>query len=122
LPGTAFYYGEDLSYTKLGDYAWYVVNSAARSQPVAQKLSNNWGLHDMSGNVWEWCSDWYADQYPGGTIVDPSGPLNGTERVLRGGSYLFDARNSRSAYRFRQSPLEAGSDRGFRVAVRKMAE
>jgi formylglycine-generating enzyme required for sulfatase activity len=112
-PGTPFYYGEDLSYETLPNYAWYSLNSAGTTQRVAQKLPNAWGLHDMSGNVWEWCADWYADQYPGGNVTDPEGPVSGMERILRGGSYLFDARSSRSAIRFRQGPLDAGNDRGF---------
>lgn len=120
-PGTPFYYGEDLSYETLPNYAWYSLNSAGTTQRVAQKLPNAWGLHDMSGNVWEWCADWYADQYPGGNVTDPEGPVSGMERILRGGSYLFDARSSRSAIRFRQGPLDAGNDRGFRVAVRKLS-
>ena len=76
----------------------------------------------MSGNVWEWCADWYADKYPGGTVNNPTGPANGNERILRGGSFLFDGRSSRSAYRFRQGSMDTESDRGFRIAVRKIAD
>jgi formylglycine-generating enzyme required for sulfatase activity len=76
---------------------------------------NAWGLHDMHGNVWEWCQDW-EDGYPAGHVIDPKGPSSGKDRVLRGGSWLDEARNLRSARRFKSSPYYRDADFGFRLA------
>ena len=77
------------------EVAWYEENSGKTTHPVGQKKPNELGLYDMSGNVWEWCSDWYK-KYPGGTFtgVDP-----GSYHVLRGGSYYYDGQYCRSAQR-----------------------
>ena len=89
-----------------GDYAgsldllsWYKGNSGETTHAVAQKQANAWGLYDMHGNVWEWCSNWYADTLPGGTVTDPVGPASGREHVHRGGSCGNTASECRSAYR-----------------------
>ena len=87
----------------LSNYGWYLDNSRdsgshrRRMQRVAQKRPNAWGLYDMHGNVWEWCSDWYASALPGG--VDPKGPATGYERVFRGGDWFDNASRCRSACR-----------------------
>ncbi len=68
---TAFYFGDDLEL--IGAYAWHAANSGGRTHPVGEKKPNAWGLHDMHGNVWEYCSDWF-DDYPEGAVTDPVGP------------------------------------------------
>ena len=94
--------------------AWYDENSGGRTHRVGRKGPNAFGLHDMMGNVWEWVGDWYGD-YPGGTVTDPVGPVSGSNRVLRGGSWGNYARNCRSAYRDWNSPGIRYGSLGFRL-------
>jgi formylglycine-generating enzyme required for sulfatase activity len=102
----------------LGDYAWYHANSGGMTHPVGQKKPNAWGLYDMHGNLWEWCSDWYAQNYAHAKAVDPQGPASGMFRVLRDGSWRCGPELCRSADRGGGlSP--SGGDYGFRVTLRK---
>jgi len=73
-------------------------------------------LHDMHGNVWEWCADRFG-YYPGGSVSDPTGAKDGSVRVLRGGSFLDEPNLIRSACRGRSSPATSLANNGFRVAL-----
>ena len=111
---SAYSFGE--SSKSLGDYAWFYENSNGQTHPVGEKKANAWGLYDMQGNVWEWCSDWYG-QYPKGAVSDPVGPREGSFRVIRGGSYFSEAANCRSANHNRHDPSDRFHYYGFRVAL-----
>jgi formylglycine-generating enzyme required for sulfatase activity len=112
---TRFSFGD--SDGSLDSYAWYSSNSGSQTHPVGQKQPNAWGLYDMHGNVWEWCSDWYADSYANANNVDPQGPGSGTSRVLRGGGWGYYPSICRSAYRAGGVPDGRNDGLGFRVAV-----
>jgi formylglycine-generating enzyme required for sulfatase activity len=89
-----------------------------QTETVGSYAANAWGLYDMPGNVWEWCSDWKdSDYYEDSPTDDPEGPSSGSHRVTRGGCWGSGARRCRSAERFRLSPGYRGGDFGFRVAL-----
>ena len=103
---------------ELGEYAWYFANSGSTTHPAGQKRPSGLGLYDMTGNVWEWCRDWYGEEYYAESPKDnPRGPSSGTYRVLRGGSWLFYPRLVRAANRDRIYPDSRFFNLGFRLAV-----
>lgn len=120
---TAFYYGDDPS--KLADYAWYYDNckKSAEMYPhiVGRKKPNNWGLYDMLGNVWEWCHDYFKEEYYlRSPTDDPEGPHQGSYRVLRGGAWFLDASLCRCATRQGRLPSALSTNLGFRLALHEL--
>ncbi len=111
-----FWWGSD--YDQLDQYEWFVDNSGNETHEVGQKLPNPWGLYDMNGNVWEWCSDWYDEDYyeecyP--SVIDPQGPEDGTTHVCQPGGYLSVAWGCRAAHFRGYSPSNVHSSIGFRL-------
>ena len=102
----------------LGSVAWYNDNSGRKTHAVKGKSPNELGLYDMSGNVWEWCSDWYDKEYYGkSSSVNPQGPSSGSHRVLRGSSWYFNGRGCRVLRRGSSIPGGRLSDFGFRLCL-----
>ena len=103
----------------IGLVAWYDDNNSGnRTHTVATKQANELGVYDMSGNAWEWCSDWY-DSYQSSSQSDPQGPSSGFGRVLRGGSYDYDAGDCRVSRRGFNAPGNRNGDLGLRLSCKK---
>ena len=100
----------------IDNVAWYDGNSGDKTHPVATKSPNELGIYDMSGNVWEWCADWYGD-YSSGRQTNPKGPYGGSGRVNRGGSWYNFARNCRSSIRIDDYPTYRDDLLGLRLAL-----
>jgi formylglycine-generating enzyme required for sulfatase activity len=129
----------------LAEHAWYSANADGKLHPVAQKRPNPWGLYDMHGNVWEWCTDWFSEDYyqqlaasperareaarkrssvreqrsseaTRTAIENPAGPESGSLRVFRGGSWYHDAVYCRSAFRLGSVPSYRRHVLGFRLS------
>jgi formylglycine-generating enzyme required for sulfatase activity len=118
---TRFSYGDDRNETQLEDYAWFARNSESMTHNVATRRPNPWGLHDMHGNVWEWCLDRFEGKYPGGSITNRPMTAQGNLRVARGGSWLYEPKGCRSANRDDYGPGNRCSDVGFRVVLAPLA-
>jgi formylglycine-generating enzyme required for sulfatase activity len=103
---------------KVNQVAWYDRNSNGRLHKKGQKEPNELGIYDMSGNVWEWCYDWY-DKYSKKPQTNPFGPKRGHSKVIRGGSWLYYGRYCRVANRGSSSPHYCFNNYGFRLARKR---
>ena len=104
---------------QIGTVAWYDYNSGKKTQPVGNKESNELGIYDMSGNVWEWCHDWYSSSYSSEKQTNPSGYTYGSYRVARGGCWGNTPDYCRVSYRDCGDPSDASFYVGFRIVRTK---
>jgi formylglycine-generating enzyme len=101
----------------VGDVAWYSENSDSKTHAVGGKQANELGLYDMSGNVWEWCSDRYSETYISTAASNPTGAVEGSYRVFRGGSWISYPQSCRASYRNSSTPTYRYRALGFRLAL-----
>lgn len=100
---TSYFFGDKPN--KLKNYAWFKENSGRRPRSIGKKLPNPWGLHDMYGNVFEWCNDFYqVDYYDVSPEKNPRGPETGESKIVRGGCWNSNADKCRSSYRHNENP------------------
>jgi formylglycine-generating enzyme required for sulfatase activity len=111
---TAYGFGSEVSL--LGQFGWFTENSGKHVHPPRELRPSIRGLFDLHGNLFEWTHDWFGD-YPVGASTDPLGSNEGSHRVLRGGSWRYDAAYCRTAYRFAYEPTIRSNSRGFRLAL-----
>jgi formylglycine-generating enzyme len=107
---------------RIHEVAWFDENSHLETKPVGLKLPNELGIYDMTGNVWEWCNDWYNGAYyqkcfEKGVVKNPTGAIEGQYRVYRGGSWVSTARLCRLMHRLNRTPSNRNSRFGFRLVL-----
>jgi formylglycine-generating enzyme required for sulfatase activity len=113
---TSFSFGDSLTSGQAN-----ISGGPGETTAVGKYPANGWGFHDMHGNVFEWCADWYGD-YPTGAARDPVGPADGSSRVQRGGSWYYTASNARSADRYGYGPASSFNNLGFRLSLRPASQ